>query len=35
LFRNLEIQKEQLLVMRSATSSCGQAALTMAVKGSD
>jgi len=31
LFRNLEIQKGQLLVIRGATSSFGQAALKMAV----
>jgi NADPH:quinone reductase len=31
LFRNLEIQKEQSLVIRGATSSFGQAALKMAV----
>lgn len=31
LFRNLEIQRDQLLVIRGATSSLGQAALKMAV----
>jgi NADPH:quinone reductase-like Zn-dependent oxidoreductase len=31
LFRNLEMQKDQLLVIRGATSSFGQAALKMAV----
>ncbi len=32
LFRNLEIEKDQLLVIRGATSTFGQAALNMAVE---